>query len=85
MAHRVGDFARAFGRAVQRGVNDSAIDALPQYGGRKGDQRLDDAGGIEFVDVIFIEDGVIEAAKFGSDLCGKFRAAVIQLPRQQEA
>ena len=61
--NRIGDFSRAVGGTVERSVNESRSTAVPQNSRGNFDQRLNENGRIEFIDVIFVQDGLIEAAE----------------------
>src|SRR5271163_81119 len=57
VARRVRCLARCVRRFVDSGVDHSLVDAMPKNRSRAVDQRFDKKGGINFVDVIFVQNG----------------------------
>src|SRR5450432_433080 len=51
------------GAVVDDGVDKSLVDALPEPVARHGNERDDESPVVEFVDVIFVGDGAVEAAE----------------------
>src|ERR1700741_3021930 len=78
--HAAKDIAHITGRSrafVNRTVDNVHIDRLPEDRSGEGDDRLDNRGSIEFVDVILVRQRGVEATHALGVLGGKIRAFVI--------
>src|SRR5712671_7219259 len=70
VAHAVADAGHALGDAVNGAIDGASVDGLPEDVGGEPEQRLDDEGGVNFVDVIFVQQSVVEAAHGFGELFG---------------
>src|ERR1700685_3415511 len=64
--------ARALGRLVNNGVNNSLVHSMPQNARGAVDERFNEYGCIKFVDVILVHHRVVETAESPSDLLRQF-------------
>jgi hypothetical protein len=67
MTDVVGNVPSSVSRVVDRGIDYALVDATPKYLLGAINQRLDEEHSIEFVDVILVHYGVVEAAQASSD------------------
>src|ERR1700686_3279934 len=51
---------------------------MPENRGRTVDQRLDEKGGVKFVNVILVADRLVESAETGRNARGQLRTAAVQ-------
>src|SRR5579862_4575604 len=65
-------------RVVHGGINHSLIDSVPENRGRSFDQRLDENGGIQLIDVILVHDSLIKTTQARRDSCGNFGPPAIK-------
>src|SRR6267378_5352 len=82
VAGRVREVVGAGGGVVDGGVNYALIDPVPQNSGGTIHQRLDEQGRVEFVDVVVVDNGFVEAVECGGNFLGEVLALVIKEIRE---
>src|SRR5580658_5674246 len=76
--------ARRVCRLIDRSVNHSLVNAMPENRGRSLDQWFNKERRINFVDVVLIGDRSIQTAEARSDASRQFWPSEVQRPRQQK-
>ena len=78
---KVGDAGEQPGEAAEDcGVDDPAEDVF-----RNGEQRLDDDGAVDFVDVVFVDEQLVAAGQRGGELRGALGLAAVELVGDEPA
>src|SRR5437667_3493190 len=80
VANCVGNVPRIVRTIVEGCVNHVVVDPVPENAGRAVDQRLYEQDCVQLIHVIFICDGVVEAAQGLSNLLRQLWPAVIEQP-----